>query len=96
MFLMSEILYVCEGANECTVMDCHHKLSHSRNAGCDISCASDASGAICVGSILNLKMDKVQAHELLNIISMAANEGIEYNFTDNLADELTIFIDEGK
>lgn len=95
VFLMSdiEILYVCNGANECTKTDCYHKTPHSRNVGCGISCAGGVPGAVCIESIFKVKMDKEQAQELLNVISMAAGEGIEYDFTEDLAEKLGNFID---
>ena len=91
----SEILYICNGMDECDKLDCFHKSPHTRNVGCGISCAGGVLGAICVESIFKVKMDKEQAQELLNVISMAACEGEEYDFTNNLAEKLSNFVDGG-
>lgn len=91
----SEILYTCNGCDECKLSGCHHKTTHTRNAGCGIPCAGGMPGAICTGDVFYLKIGKKRAQELLNVITMAAGEGCEFEFTEELAKKLGEFIDGG-
>ena len=89
------IHYVCNGAKEC-VVDCGHKTPHVHNSLCEIKCDEDGVfGASCVEHIFETKMNANQAQELINVINMAAGEGCEFVFTENLAKKLGEFIDGG-
>ena len=90
-----EILYVCSGADVCDI-DCFHKTPHSHIRACDLGCFQPGrEGSICNQLEFNLYMDKTHAQELINVISMAAGEGVEYDFTEELTEKLGKFIDGG-
>lgn len=92
------VLYTCSGADECPNTTCYHKNPHKHIAGCESSCQSLYGGIIsakCGVVYLDIKTGSEHAHELLNVISMAAGEGVEYDFTEDLAKKLGEFIDGG-
>lgn len=87
------VLHICSGANECGGR-CFHGTPHSHIIACDLPCNKDGmEGNCCSEHVFCLHMDKTKAQELLNVISMAAGEGVEYEFTDDMAVKLDKFID---
>ena len=90
-----EILYVCDGSEKCSFNECHHKKPHTHIAGCESNCQGNHGGVLsakCAAGQIVFKMDKTKAQELINVISMAAGEGVEYEFTDDMAVKLGKFI----
>lgn len=97
MFSMSdgEVLYVCQDAETCGDTECEHYEPHEHTVSCDVFCLGGKSGHTCVKIGMTIKVNSSNAQELLNVISMAAGEGVEYDFTDDLAKKLGAFIDGG-
>ena len=93
---MCDVLYICNAVCECYQIHCLHKTPHkcpSANVPCNFP--NGVEGAKCVKYDIAININSKHAQELLNVISMAAVEGIEYDFTEDLAKKLGDFIDGG-
>ena len=94
MMSLDKVMYVCDHAKKCGDTECEHYNPHDHTVGCDVPCVA-GSGLPCVKIGMTINVNSSNAQELLNVISMAAGEGCEFEFTEELAKKLGEFIDGG-